>query len=238
MLRYSLFLFALLCVSSSIAQAQDVTYIKIQGPDNQELAELCEFMDIAYWKVSCSDTNLRGKVFVLYLEEYVKGEVVSCDTLAKPEVEVIDITPEGETQKHYYILDGNEKMMFKENDSLITIKMFGRADIDSVYYMQYRFPGMMLTKYIPSKDGYRLFGTNNCGKDGFECPVGVSTPVLAYAPGAAEGPMQSFCSLRALDAKVWYEKCQLEHYWLISLEITDPQGRSADEIIKEMNEKE
>jgi hypothetical protein len=236
MLKYLLvssLLFLLILASTT---AQESTNISIKSFDNEELSDLSDFMGVVYRNISCSDTNMRGKVFVLYLEEYTKGKVTSLDTILEPGVKIFDITPEGESKPHFYVLDGNDKLMYKNGDSTFNLKVFGRKDGEDHYYFLFSYSGMSGSKYIEAKSEYKFFQTTNCGNDGMEVQLDAPTPILAYAPGATEGTMNSFCSLRAINASEWYEKFKLEHFWVVSLDIIDPVGPTADELIEQKKE--
>jgi hypothetical protein len=229
MLRFFILVIVLIASSFQL-QSEETTYISIESYEDPELRDLSNFMNIDYKKIVCRDTNMRGKVFVLYLENYQKGKQVFKEAINEPGVEVFDI---GDETPMYYIVDSNEKMGFKKDDSTFQIKIFGKK-AGNDYEFKVLYSGIHIPNSIPYQKDWLLTETNNCGTKGMEIPVGKATPLIAYTPAASVGPMMSYCDLRAEKEVDWYEKYKIEEYYLITLEIMDPVGPFADEIIKKM----
>ncbi len=204
------------------AQDSVTTRVKFHGFENEELETLSQFLNIDYHKMVCKDTAMRGKHFVFSVAEFKNGKPVDIDTLVKSQSTQDTLVIKGDTM--IYMHFEKNKITFHENKKSISVEFVGQLQ-DNEYKLLVKYSGIFLTTKFKGNKKYLLTKTNACGKDGAIITVDRRMPVLAYTPPLAfdNNMSGSICALRAETIENWYEKCEIEHYYLIYLTIQEPE---------------
>lgn len=224
------FLVVGLCSVSSPSHADEntkdtlTTTVEFSSLQNNELSTVCDLLGIEYAKMVCRDTAMRGKIFMLSIGEFKKGKLVKEDTLVVPRMSSDSVEVDGKMM--VFIHDYTQTITFPKKDSAYSIEFCGRLEDDKFrLYVKYR--GIRLIKTLKGNPNYILTTTNKCGENGAIVKINERMPLLAYTPPLkiGKGGGGSYCALRAEAVENWYKKCKVEHYYLIYLQILEPESR-------------
>lgn len=194
---------------------QDSTTLHFSYPDREQML-INQLNDIQYLKLTCTDTLMRGKRFLLLIEEYRNGQrTVADSTNLKCEEEVMEIKS-GE-KIFLYHLNTCDKLKFDTEADSFILSLAGKLT-GSDFTLLTAYPGIQNRHKLKGSDAYSL-RTLSCDADErMRVPVGTLTPILAYTPPfQLEQGGASYCVLGTRSYQDWYSRFGVEHYYIFSL---------------------
>jgi hypothetical protein len=196
----------------------DSTTVYYRGIENHELITICELSDIQIQKIFCKDTLLRGKVFNLIIKEYTKGKICSEKNLNfKAEVQSTPMVINGKSI--VYNIDFTDKVGFGKSTDSLTLTFAGLWKEDG-FKLNIKYPGLSVTQILKGKSNYSLRPANPCSERELKVPINTEYPILVYTPPFDTGTeLFSYCLLGEEDVLDWYDKFNVEHYYVFYVEI-------------------
>ncbi len=208
------FLIGMLPLTSLRAQ-QDSTTLHFSYADREQTL-INRLNDIQYLKLTCTDTLMRGKRFLLLIEEYRNGQKIMADsTNLKCEEEVMEIKSGEKT--FLYHLNTCDKMKFDDDADSFSLSLAGKLT-GSDFTLLADYPGIQSQHELKGTDTYSL-RTLFCDADErMRVPVGILSPILAYTPPfRLEQGGASYCVLGTQSHRDWHNRFGVEHYYIFSL---------------------
>lgn len=190
----------------------DSVEVMVNYLENTDLRLINSLNGIEYFKVSCADTTMKGKVFKLFFDEYFKGELVKRDSLGECSDELIPVIVGKDTA--YYNPDICDKLIFKSYLDSMTIRFVGKTKNDTLKLI-IAYPGVRFTKRFAGgeKFMFRKLAFSNV-------KPGDAAPILAYAsPFELGSGMNYYCILDTESPGNWFEKFNIKRFYIISLKI-------------------
>ena len=210
-------IFLMLTGFTFCAQAQDSTSISFESPDDEYLNLSNELNGISIVKVSCKDTTLWGKKIFLSCDEYLDGNLIDEDDFGLNRVMEHPVVVEGDTMIHK--TDMSERMRFREQQKSYDLIFAGKLNGDTLK-MIHKLPGLsFMCNYSGDKDFFMRRADFSRGE--MRIALNQKQPVLVYtAPFRGEG-YNYLCILGSEPFEKWYEKFNVNHFYVFNLKISD-----------------
>jgi len=213
-----IFIFLTFMLSAIAALSQsDSACINFNYLD-KDLSLISELSDIQYIGISCTDTNMHGKKFLLSFDEYLNGKKIMEDTsqlICK--VEKIPFIMGKDTV--YEIFDLCSRMKFHNDDSIFKIRFAGRL-LKDTFKLIMDYGGVKLYKLFTGDEKYSLRLISCATGNETKIKLNQLTPLLAYTPPfETTGGAASYCILGMEKIDDWFTKFKVKHYYVVNIKI-------------------
>ncbi|MDU1891903.1 MAG: hypothetical protein E6767_14545 [Dysgonomonas sp.] len=209
-----LFLF----IFSTLSAQSDSTTISFFYLERDQ-ALLNKLNDIQYIGISCKDKDMKGKRFILSIDEYKEGIKTSIDTTnMKCKDDTIQINAGDKIIN--YIINFCDKMSFSQDSEEFKIRLAGKLQEDSLKLI-IDYEAISMTNKLYGKDSYSLRDISCSPDSEIRVPLYQKYPLLAYTPPfeTGSGGLDSYCLLGMEEVDKWFEKFNVKHYYIINLKI-------------------
>lgn len=210
-------LFAFVLNAFAALCQHDTTTIKFCYLE-KELSLISKLSNIQYIAFECSDTNMRGRKFVIAFDEYENGKIIRSDeSNLNCKTDTIPMIVGKDTM--LYILDECEKITFMNEDTTYKIRFAGKWQNEK-FKLTLDYPAISKTQELNGGENYSLRAINCSAEGTLKIPLNKLTPVLAYTPPFDVGNNAGdYCILGTEDVKDWYKKFKVKHYYIICLRV-------------------
>jgi hypothetical protein len=184
----------------------------------EDLAMISALSDIQYIAIECLDKKMRGKKFMMVLDEYENGKRIHRDASNLAcKLDTFRMLVGKDTV--YHLVDGCQRITFSTEDSIYKIRFAGRLQ-GGVFKLTEANPGLSQTHTLKGTEDYSLRPVD-CSCEGERTiPLRTLTPVIAYTPPFEAGDtIGDYCILGTEDAQNWFKKFGVKHYYIFNLKI-------------------
>jgi hypothetical protein len=213
-----LILIVLVLLNINAYSQKDSTLIQFNYLENEDLRLMNELNGIQMFTLSCSDTLMKGKRFILSIREYNLGKLSKIDSLGliceKKEIPVVV-----GTDTMIYEFNICDQITYKDISKEFKIKFAGKFQNDSLHLI-IRYPNLGLNKKLKGGENYLFRETQAQVNGKTKISLNSEIPIFAYT-GPFEGGsgFNSYCMLNNEPPEIWYDKFKVMHYYLFYLEI-------------------
>ncbi|MCE5304868.1 MAG: hypothetical protein ABFD00_07405 [Chloroherpetonaceae bacterium] len=216
-MKTHLILFICIIFTYQTYSQQDSALVIFKHQQDKEMRMLYDLLNIQYIGITCPDTNLRGKLFFVSVDEYNKGKIIQHDDLGfKEGIDTIPlVTGSGDTM--FYMIDYSSRLKFDSTDKEFTINLMGKYENDT-FALQINLPAIWVNTQLTCTNKFLLRAVNPCGStDSIYIPLNKTIPIVAFTPPFDMGRGGSYCLLATKDVKDWYKEFKVEHYYVFNL---------------------
>lgn len=199
------------------ANSQETTEISITNIKDTEQSIINNLNNIKMKIITCSDTNMRGRIFKIITEEYKDGELVKTDNYGMTcEDKEHEFEMNGKNYVHTYNVCDRIKFPEDEDEFKIWVALKQEDDESSVII---KYKQLSFNQIMTSNEKYDLRTTLTKLDNKNVFPIGVKTPILSYNPpyDVEDGDMSWYCILDTENPGKWYEDYNIEHFYIIYL---------------------
>lgn len=197
--------------------AQDSTEIKFNDVEDDALQLANSLNNIQMITIECDDTTMRGRTFKLITREYEEGELVKTDDYGLNCEDKQD-SFEINGQKYIHTVNFCDQIRFRKDEESYKIRLALKQKEEECD-MLIRYGGLIFEPKYKSTPGFDLRIALEKSNGKYIVPIGKEIPILTFNPPyeIEGGDMLYYCILDTENPGSWYEKYNIERYYVISL---------------------